>query len=49
MKEKYESAKMEIITFETEDIITTSGLMNPYDLNGLQFVKIGDDYLQMKQ
>lgn len=49
MKEKYESAKMEIITFETEDIITTSGLTNPYDLNGLEFVKIGDDYLQMKQ
>lgn len=25
MKEKYESPEMEIIEFETEDIITTSG------------------------
>ena len=25
MKEKYEKAEMEIIEFETEDVITTSG------------------------
>lgn len=49
MKEKYESAKLEIITFEIEDIITTSGLTNQNDSNGLAFVKIGEDYLQMKQ
>lgn len=27
-KEKYEKAKMEVIEFETEDIITTSGNVN---------------------
>lgn len=26
MKEKYENAEMEIIEFETEDVITTSGI-----------------------
>lgn len=25
MKEKYETAQMEVIEFETEDVITTSG------------------------
>ncbi|MBO4921365.1 MAG: hypothetical protein J5372_05570 [Lachnospiraceae bacterium] len=28
MKEKYEELKMEVIEFETEDVITTSGLGN---------------------
>lgn len=26
MKEKYEAAEMEIVEFETEDVITTSGM-----------------------
>lgn len=29
MKERYEKAEMEIIEFETEDVITTSGVHNP--------------------
>ena len=31
MKERYETPEMEIVEFETEDIITTSG----YDLPGM--------------
>ena len=26
MKEKYEAAEMEVVEFETEDVITTSGI-----------------------
>lgn len=34
MKEKYEAAEMEVIEFETEDVITTSGTVNPgLDIN----------------
>lgn len=29
MKEIYEPAKMEVIEFETEDVITTSGIDDP--------------------
>lgn len=29
MKEKFEDVEMEVITFETEDIITTSGGLDP--------------------
>lgn len=29
MKEKFERAEMEIIEFETEDVITTSGVFTP--------------------
>lgn len=31
MKEKYEAAEMEIVEFETEDVITAS---NGFDVNG---------------
>ena len=31
MKEKYEAAEMEIVEFETEDVITTS---NGFDVDG---------------
>ena len=31
MKERYETPEMEIVEFETEDIITTSGNMLPTD------------------
>lgn len=34
MKEKYEKAEIEIIKFETEDVITTSGVQLPEDENG---------------
>lgn len=38
MKEKYEKAEIEIIEFETEDVITTSGgnggIDLPEDVNG---------------
>lgn len=33
MKEKYEAAEMEIVEFETEDVITTSG-DNGFDVDG---------------
>lgn len=33
MKEKYEAAEMEIVEFETEDVITTSG-NNGFDVDG---------------
>ncbi len=29
MKEKFERAEMEIVEFETEDVITTSGVYTP--------------------
>lgn len=29
MKERYETPEMEIVEFETEDIITASGIDNP--------------------
>ena len=32
MKERYETPEMEIVEFETEDIITTSGGQGPNDL-----------------
>lgn len=31
MKERYEDMKMEIIVFETEDVITSSNLTDPDD------------------
>lgn len=35
MKNKYEKAEIEIIEFETEDVITTSGGIDlPEDVNG---------------
>lgn len=33
MKEKYEAAEMEVIEFETEDVITTSGVNPGLDIN----------------
>lgn len=33
MKEKYEAAEMEIVEFETEDVITASG-DNGFDVDG---------------
>ncbi len=33
MKEKYEAAEMEVIEFETEDVITTSGTVPGFDNN----------------
>lgn len=36
MKEKYEAAEMEVVEFETEDIITASGDIDipGYDIDG---------------
>ena len=34
MKERYETPEMEIVEFETEDIITTSGIDNPEYIAG---------------
>ena len=33
MKEIYESPKMEVVEFETEDVITTSGNDNQVDID----------------
>lgn len=33
--EKYEKAQMEVIEFENEDVITTSGTCNGFDLQPL--------------
>ena len=34
MKERYEKAEMEIIEFETEDVITTSNELPPMPIDG---------------
>ena len=38
MKRKYEYPKMEIIEFDTKDVITTSGVSDDDFLNGLDHV-----------
>ncbi len=34
MKEKFEKAEIEIVEFESEDVIATSGIPLPPDLDG---------------